>query len=153
MALKLATIERGISVEYHKIIYQNTDYRKGTTQCVMGLYVDRAHRDDNVNNWLLLEPFEFEGNDLTREQLYTAITVSKTEEIPIVEEPAVEEPVADEKEVVGLPPDGEAVKDPPVDGEGVKESLGGSEIAAETKPTSPTVKIVETNKWALAEKV
>jgi hypothetical protein len=169
MALKLATVERGIPAEYHKIIYQNTDYRKGTTQCVMGLYIDQTHRESGVDNYLKLEPFEFFGIDLTREQLYDLITLPKPVENtivypdpagdcgadpdePIVEDPiVVEEPIEELKDPV-LVEFGNVIEEPIVEEEGTTEVI--EEVIKEKVVVErPTTEIVETNMWALAEDV
>ena len=100
MALKLATTEKGIAAEYWKIIQSNVDYRKNSTQCVLALYVDQAHREAGVNNWLRLEPFQFDGIDLTREEMYNMIIESKLEDKVVSE--AVEE-VKDAKGKVVTP--------------------------------------------------
>jgi hypothetical protein len=152
MALKLAMVEKGIAADYHKIIYQNTDYRKGTTQCVMGLYVNQAHRDDNVNNWLKLEPFELAGNDLTREQMYTLITKPRPEErpvpveavvdAPVIEEPVQEDPITEEPPpdvpaVEELPQDKEEPQEPPLDGKDAQEPLAEVNPGKDAPPVAP----------------
>ena len=95
MALKLATTEKGLDADYWKIIYQNTDYRTNSTQCVLALYLDKEHREAGIDNWLKLEPFQLDGIDLTREQLYNTITESKQED------KVVSEAVAEVKDAEG----------------------------------------------------
>jgi hypothetical protein len=67
MALSLARTEKGIQCEYWKIISAQEDFLTDTTRSILGLYVDRTHRDADPKGFLDRKSLEIPNADIQKE--------------------------------------------------------------------------------------
>lgn len=82
MGLLLARTEKGIECQYWKIISAQEDYRTNTTRSILGLYVDRKHRDTDVNGCILREARDLQGVELKVRDQYLKWKEPKIEQHP-----------------------------------------------------------------------
>ncbi len=75
MALQLDYTYKGITANYHKIISASENYKGNTTDVVVGVYKDKAARDEDVKNFLKKDRYHLDGVDKTRDEVYAEIKV------------------------------------------------------------------------------
>lgn len=85
MALRKATVFKGIEADYWKIINLQSAIASDETYVTLGLYKDQAAREENIGNTLCERVFRFEGLDYTRETAYAKIKESKMSEAAGIE--------------------------------------------------------------------
>ena len=80
MALRKKTNFKGIDAEYWKIFSIGFNAFENITTISMGLYLNLETRNENINNFLDVKIFSFQG-EYTRPQAYEKIKESKLETI------------------------------------------------------------------------
>lgn len=74
MALLLVKLVKGVSANYHKISLSTSDFERGVTTVVVGLYVDAQARMDDVKGNCLQESFiDLNLVSPNRTQMYAAL--------------------------------------------------------------------------------
>lgn len=67
MSLKLQKTVRGITCEYWKLIQTQTDYANDTTRSILGLYIDREHRDRDIKGFQDRKAMEMDNTEIEAE--------------------------------------------------------------------------------------
>jgi len=73
VALKLVMDYKGLSAEYWKILKSDTNFLSGETVVRLGLYKDKATRDANIADYLLMEAMRFNISDKPLNDLYIEV--------------------------------------------------------------------------------
>jgi len=80
MSLEKETDYFGVKANYWKIIDSKNDYIRGITHCSLGLYLNTLARSESIGNVLKRYNVQLIGVDLTREQIYALMKVSKLQD-------------------------------------------------------------------------